>query len=64
MKNCAKPSDRAVLRLGSAAAAHLLGLQVQILPRSQMSVSCECCVLLGRGLCIRLITCPEDSYQV
>jgi hypothetical protein len=27
-----------------------------------MSVSCECCVLLGRGLCIGLITCPEDPY--
>jgi hypothetical protein len=25
-----------------------------------MSVSCECCVLSGRGLCIGLITHPED----
>jgi hypothetical protein len=23
-----------------------------------MSVCCECCVLLGRGLCVGLITCP------
>jgi hypothetical protein len=29
-----------------------------------MSVSCECCVLSGRGLCIRLITHPEESYRV
>jgi len=28
-----------------------------------MSVSCECCVLSGRGLCVGLVTCPE-SYQV
>jgi hypothetical protein len=29
-----------------------------------MSVSCECCVLSGRGLCDGLITCPEESYRV
>ena len=28
-----------------------------------MSVSCECCVLSGRGLCDRLITRPEESYR-
>ena len=28
-----------------------------------MSVSCECCVLSGRGLCDGLITRPEKSYQ-
>jgi hypothetical protein len=27
-----------------------------------MSVSCACCVLSGRGLCDKLITCPEESY--
>ena len=27
-----------------------------------MSVSCECCVLSGRGLCDELITSPEESY--
>jgi hypothetical protein len=26
-----------------------------------MSVSCECCVLSGRGLCVGLITRPEES---
>ena len=27
-----------------------------------MSVSCECCVLSGRGLCDELITRPEEFY--
>jgi len=27
-----------------------------------MSVSCECCVLSGIGLCEGLISCTEDSY--
>ena len=29
-----------------------------------MSVSCECCVLSGRGLCDGLITLPEESCGV
>jgi hypothetical protein len=29
-----------------------------------MSVSCECCVLSGRGLCDGLITNPENTYRV
>jgi hypothetical protein len=29
-----------------------------------MFVSCECCVLLGRGLCDGLITRPENSYRL
>jgi hypothetical protein len=29
-----------------------------------ISVSCECCVLAGRGLCVGLITPPEESYRV
>jgi hypothetical protein len=28
-----------------------------------MSVSCECCVSSGRGLCVGLITHPEESCQ-
>jgi hypothetical protein len=28
-----------------------------------MSVSCECCVMSGRGLCDRLITRPEESFR-
>jgi len=29
-----------------------------------MSVCFEWCVLSGRGLCLGLITCPEESYRV
>jgi hypothetical protein len=29
-----------------------------------MSVSCECCVLSGRGLCDGPITRPEESYRL
>ena len=32
-------------------AAHLLGLLVRIPPGPWISLSCECCVLSGRGLC-------------
>ena len=46
-----------------SAAACLLGLWVRIPPGAWMTVSCECCVLLGRGLCDRLITHPEESYR-
>ena len=51
------------LRRGSAG-GHLLGLRVRILLGAWISVSCECCVLLGRGLCVGLITRPEESYRV
>jgi hypothetical protein len=42
----------------------LLGLLVRILPGAWMSVSCKCCVLLGRSICIGTVTRPEESYQV
>jgi hypothetical protein len=29
-----------------------------------MSVSCECCLLSGKVLCVGLITRPEESYRV
>jgi hypothetical protein len=45
-------------------AARLLGLRVRIPPGAGMSVSCECCVLSGRGLCVGLITRPEESYRL
>jgi hypothetical protein len=32
--------------------------------RVWMSVSCECCVLSGRGLCDGLVTRPEESYRM
>jgi hypothetical protein len=40
----------------------LLGLQVQIVQAALMSLSCDCCVLSGRCLCIGSITHPEESY--
>jgi hypothetical protein len=51
------------LRCGSVAAG-LLGLWVRFLPVTCVCVSCECCVLLGRGLCTGLITHTEESYRV
>jgi len=30
--------------------------------RTWMSVTSECCVLSGKGLWDRLITCPEEFY--
>jgi hypothetical protein len=51
------------LRRGSTA-ARLLGLWVRIPPRACMSVSCECCVLSNRGLCVGLVTRPEESYRL
>jgi hypothetical protein len=50
-----------VLRCWSAA-ARLVGLRVRIPPGAWMSVSCECRMLSGRGLCVYLITRPEESY--
>jgi hypothetical protein len=29
-----------------------------------MSVCCDCCLLSGRGLCVGLITLPEESYRL
>jgi hypothetical protein len=46
------------LRRGSTA-ARLLELWVRIPPRAWMSVSWDCCVFSGRGLCDGLITRPE-----
>ena len=47
-----------------SAAARLLRLWVRIPPGALMIVSCECCVLSGRGLCDALITRPEESYRL
>jgi hypothetical protein len=51
------------LRRGSAA-ARVPGLWVRIPPRALMSLSCECGVLSGRGLCEEPITRPEKSYRI
>jgi hypothetical protein len=45
-------------------AAGLLGLRVRIPPRAWISLPCGCCVLLGRGLCVGLITCPGEFHRV
>jgi hypothetical protein len=45
-------------------ATRLLRLWVRIPPGAWMFVCCECCVLLGRGLCDELITRPEESYRI
>ena len=48
-------------------AARLLRLWIRILQGGMsvcLSVWCECCVLSGRGLCIELITRPEESYRL
>jgi hypothetical protein len=51
------------LRRGSADDC-LLGLGIRNPPGAWMSVSCECCVLSGRGLCAGPLTRPEESYRV
>ena len=51
------------LRRGSAA-ARLLGLRFRIVLETWLSVSCECRVLSGRGLCVGLITRPEEPCRV
>ena len=45
-------------------AARLLRLWVWIPPGAWMFVCCECCVLSGRGLCVGLLTRPEESYRL
>jgi hypothetical protein len=51
------PRDR---RYGCAA-ARLMGLQIRITPKAWVFVSCGCCLLSGRGLCVGLITRPGES---
>lgn len=41
-----------------------LGLRVRIQQSASISVSCNCCVFLFRGLCVGLISFPEESYRV
>jgi hypothetical protein len=42
----------------------LAGIAGQIPPDAWLFVSCECCMLSGRGLCDGLITRPEESYRL
>ena len=43
--------------------ARLLRMWFRIPPGAWMSFSCECCVQSGRGICVGLITRPEESYM-
>jgi hypothetical protein len=61
-KTCRFQWPRSLRR--ESAAARLLELWVRIPPETWISVSCVCCVLLGRGFCVGLITRPEESYLV
>jgi len=47
-----------------SAAARLLRSWVRIPTEAWIFVCCECCVLLGRGLCDELITRLEESYRL
>jgi len=47
-----------------SAAARLLGMRIRNRPGVWMSVSYECCILSGRGLCDGLVPRPEKSYPV
>jgi len=58
MRMVADPGWPPGLRRGSAV-ARLLGWRVRIPPRGS-----ECRVLSGRGLCVVLITRPEESYRL
>jgi hypothetical protein len=45
-------------------AVRFLGWRIRIPPESWKYVSCECCVVSGRGLCVGLVARPEESYRV
>ena len=47
-----------------SAAVRLLRLRVGIPSGARTFVCSECCVLSDRGLCDKLVTCPEESYRV
>ena len=44
--------------------ALLLDLRVRIPAGTRLSACCECSVLSGGGLCVGLITRPEESYRM
>jgi len=47
-----------------SAVASVLEFRVRILRGAWMSVSFDCSVLSGRGLCVELITRPEESRRL
>jgi hypothetical protein len=48
--------------MADAGGRPLVGIADTNRARVCMSVSCECCVSLGRGLFVGLITRPEEFY--
>jgi len=42
----------------------LMVLRVGIPPTALRYLSCECCMLSGRSLCVGLVTRPEGSYRL
>ena len=44
-------------------ADRLLVLRVRFPPATWMSISCECCVLSGRGLCDGPVARPESHFD-
>ena len=64
MENCKMANGSSPVPVAErSAAVRLLGLRVRILLRALMSVCWEWYVLSGRGLCVGLITRPEESYR-
>jgi hypothetical protein len=57
----ADPSGRVVEGVGVLSLYRLLGFRVPVPPRAWM---CVINVLLGRDLCVWLITSPGESYRV
>ena len=41
----------------------LVGIVGSKPPGAWRFVSCDCCVLSGTGICVRLITSPEESTE-
>jgi hypothetical protein len=65
LRTCVKYKNHACGLMRESTAARLRRLRVRIPPEEAwMSVSCECCVLSGRGLCDGLVTRPEESYRL
>jgi hypothetical protein len=61
--NARRPQWQRGLGRGSAA-ARLLRLLFWVLSEAWISVSIECCVLSGRGICVGVITRPKQSYRL
>jgi hypothetical protein len=63
MNLIAGPSGHAVYGEGLRPLA-CRGCGFESRPGGWTSVCCDCCVLLGRGLCEKLITRLEESYRL